>query len=190
MKTIFTLILFAYTMVCSSQGAFLEFAIDPTMAVNGPYKGKVNDTNGGTFNFEAKAGIYFEENSNWAFNNARLGFGYESHNAIKYEKWSLFLEKIVNLTNDGRLTANYGLEVSTITRRDEYTSDHRDVTTSFSYGANIGIYYEIYYDGNPTGFLIGLNANGFRGETEYQQWVTGWWKENRWDGMVTLIRKF
>ena len=165
---------------------FVEIGIDPKMAAQGPYKGKVNDTNGGTFNAEFKIG--FE------FNKQLFGLAYETHKAIKYEKISVFYDHKFNnsilFLPVKRFTTRLGGEAGAIIRKDP-PEDHRKVTTDLvQLGINLGVYYRIFYNNCDTGFEIGVNYNAFRGEEHYRSYQKTFIQEFRNDFMFVLKRNF
>lgn len=171
---------------------FLEFGVDPKMAVQGPYKGKPQDPGHGTFNYEVKGGFDFEKQ--------RFGFSYEAHKFINYEKFAVFYDHQLNdkiaIFNVDGFTSQFGLELSIIKRRWpkelQDVVDYRDVTNTVgNWGFNAGLLYNIKYKKSDTGFDIGVNYNVFSGETEFKRWKgDGYWQGFRADVMIILVRRF
>ena len=166
---------------------FAELGIDPRMSIEGPYKGKINDTNGGTLNLELRAGFEFE--------NQVFGAGYEMHPKIKYEKWSVFYEhkfndRIFVFIKTKNFTTRIGPELSMIIRKDP-PDDYRDQTEDWiQLGANLSVFYKLKFNGEETGFEIGWNYNIFRGEENYRKYAKTFLEEARQDFNVVLRRYF
>lgn len=179
MKTIkFLPLLFAiYVNAQAPFSNFFEFAIDPKMAVQGLYKGKVNDTNGGTFNAEFRAGFEWK--------NYVLGLTYEIHQAIEYQKWAVFFDKKFNnrllIFRANKFTTRAGLEAGMIIRTNP-VDDHRPSTKDWiQLGANGSIYYNIWPQ-----FSIGANFNVFRAEQALREQAKTFADEFRTDVMISL----
>lgn len=194
MRTLFILLL-ALNLNAQDGYLFLEFGIDPRMAVQGPYYGKPQDTNGGTYNAEYKFGI------EWT--SQRLGYAFETHSAIHYQKHSVFFDHKFNnkigIVKAKNFTTYLGGELLWIRRTwpdasYDQPDNYRKITHSPAfiplYGFNAGLYYSIFYKKRDTGFQLGINFNAFRGEGAFQKWKTGYFDEFRTDVMITIKRNF
>lgn len=184
MKKLITLCLLFIITLSYSQSIFLEFRLDPKMAIEGPYEDGRYGLDHGTFNPEFLVGFEWEKQ--------RIGFSLETHDAIAYQKIAIFYDHKFNITNNGRVQLYIGPELSAIRRTDVFfTSDHREKTTTLpNYGFNTGMYYNIKWKGNNTGFQIGINWNIFRGETEYKMYKKTYFDEFRNDFMICIKRNF
>lgn len=188
MKKLIVIAILLNISIASAQFVpFIEIGADPKMTTQGPYKGKPNDTNGGTLNLELKTGLEYAKQL--------YGIGYELHPKIKYEKWSVFYEhkfnnKILVFFNAKDFTTRIGPELSMIIRNDP-PDDYRDQTKDWiQLGANFGVYYKLKYKGDDTGFEIGINYNIFRGEENYRKYADTFLDEARQDVMIILKRNF
>jgi len=151
---------------------FIEFAIDPKMAIEGPYENSKT-----SFNYEIKAG--FELTS------YRFGWSYESHKKIDYWKGAFFVDyilrdRLIGIIPANNFSSNAGAEIAMIKRSFEPDPDW------VQYGFNFGTYYRI----PKTCLSIGLNYNVFRGETAYRKYQNGYFNEFRHDVMIALKVNF
>ena len=182
-KTITTLWLCISMYAAQSQDftLFVQAHIDPKMAIQGPYKGKVNDTNGGTLNAEFKAGIEWQKHL--------IGLSYETHHKIGYEKWAVFFDRKFNdkilIINARNFTTRVGAEAGMIIRHNP-PEDYRPVTKDWpQFGINIGVYYNL----TPQ-LQAGINFNAFRGEQHYREYQDNFFKEFRTDAMAGVKFNF
>ena len=171
MKTILLFILISISSF-SQNDFFIEFAVDPKMAIQGPYEDSKP-----TFNYELKAGVETD--------HYRFGWSYESHKAIQYWKSAFFIDyiirnKVIGIIPANNFSSNAGIEIAMIKRGFESDPDW------VQYGFNFGQYYRI-----PNSVLsIGVNYNVFRGETAYRQYKNGYFNEFRHDVMIGVKINF
>jgi hypothetical protein len=159
MKTILLFLLISISSF-SQNNFFIEFAVDPKMAIQGPYENSKP-----TLNYEIKAGVETE--------HYRFGWSYESHKAIEYWKAAFLIDYILRYNN---FTSMAGIEFGMIKRGFEDSPDW------IQYGFNFGQYYRI-----PNSILsVGINYNVFRGETAYRQYKNGYFDEFRHDVMLAV----
>lgn len=183
MKKIIVILLFITTTALSQpepiKNAFVELAIDPKMAVLGPYpKDHPQYTNGGTLNFEIKVG--FEKT------NFKAGAGFESHKAINYYKGSVFVDWKFNNTlaffiPNKNFISYIGPEASMIIRRNVLNNVYgmRSTEDWIQLGFNAGIIFII----NET-LELGSNFNMFRAEQDYRKYQNSFYKQFRKDFML------